>query len=200
MDIVFAEKDRTGPQTATQGWGLPEDDPLTLAIRARVADPDDVLAAAFRRRRSCSGYSDWRGLRRARSRSARRHGRDCRHRTERSARSGTAFLQRHRQPAGLAASGQGDWQASTWSMKAMPLSGACRPWWPVATRSIQPGQRSTTGLAESVDHCRQGLRLHRLSGLVAKAGALCHRRRRHRGGPGWSRLALRRRTRSDLAL
>lgn len=48
LDIVFPEKDRTGPEAATAGWGLTSEDPLTQAIVKRVADPDDTLATAFK--------------------------------------------------------------------------------------------------------------------------------------------------------
>jgi adenylate cyclase len=56
LDIVFAEPDRTGPKAAAAGWGLPEADPLTRAISARVTDPDQVLANAIKAAPTVLGF------------------------------------------------------------------------------------------------------------------------------------------------
>jgi adenylate cyclase len=56
LDIVFAEPDRTGPKAAAAGWGLPEGDPLTRAISARVTDPDQVLANAIKAAPTVLGF------------------------------------------------------------------------------------------------------------------------------------------------
>jgi adenylate cyclase len=54
MDIVFAEPDRTSPQSMAAAWNLPEDLRRRLA---GLADHDEVLARTIRHGRVVLGFA-----------------------------------------------------------------------------------------------------------------------------------------------
>ena len=57
LDMVFAEPDRTSPALVFPSWGLAPDDPLSKDIKAKVEDPDWILAEEIAKGRVVVGVA-----------------------------------------------------------------------------------------------------------------------------------------------